>query len=492
MYQENAQSSANVAQQLPAIINEFRHRNVTPDVILLDNSIQDVLYGIEHPWFEAVVRVLVETFPDAVIVSVVDGIPSFVNVTGNGYYHNDFTLWMHRVQAHYGLAVVDLAKMVGTLRLGLNQSTDDQSFIQRSISNLQQRQGLQQHITTATYSGENSTVVDLLWPQASSMITRNRTIRENDYKLEQGETYWLNFVPRSRKTQSAYYPENHPPWPTHQYVADAVMHTLLRLANVGFGCVGNDDQGDEAGWNRMDNSFKLEETVSPREIVEKCFICRSPLTHIDAKSPHNAGGRSIANLSATLSNVTSADHEIAVMCGDWRWVTDNRNRSGWQSDQYGSLIRFRLRVRDDKLPTLSLTYMQSHQTFGSLKVTFRTVSRNEGKANFTTWPLGCDDVDKFISMDELDNNATLVPSLRLEGHTHKYTQWQTCVFPASLDYFDVNSRPMWHLLNFTVLSRMLAAGSHDGNAVEYVDLYVVNPNTSEKSSRIKIQVVSSC
>eukprot|EP00957_Ditylum_brightwellii_P167552 12755587-Ditylum_brightwellii.AAC.1 len=34
----------------------------------------------------------------------------------------------------------------------------------------------------------------------------------------------------------AYYPTNHPPWTTHQYVADTVLVTLLRMLRTGMGC----------------------------------------------------------------------------------------------------------------------------------------------------------------------------------------------------------------------------------------------------------------
>jgi hypothetical protein len=52
----------------------------------------------------------------------------------------------------------------------------------------------------------------------------------------------------------------------------------------------------------------------------------------------------------------------------------------------------------------------------------------------------------------------------------------------------VNSRRPWYLLNRTVLSRIMMAGSNDEDVVEYVDLYLMNPN----ERRIKVQVVTSC
>ena len=76
MFQEKAQGLTNISQKMPAIIDKYCSWNATPDVILLDNSIGDGSYGIERPWFEAIVRAFIESFPDTVLVSLVDAVPS--------------------------------------------------------------------------------------------------------------------------------------------------------------------------------------------------------------------------------------------------------------------------------------------------------------------------------------------------------------------------------------------------------------------------------
>jgi hypothetical protein len=518
MYQENAQGSQNIAQKISSVIDEFRDRNVTPDVILLDNSMIDVKFGIERPWFEKVVRVFLQTFPDAVIVSLVDAVPTLVDFPGNYEYNHTFASWLHRVQGHYGLAVVNIAKMVRHMRLYGNDSLGNRSIIHSSINNYWQRQRRQHQkvfswhffnrwlvrrgIINGAYSNEDSTIIDLLWPQSTDMITPNGTIMRNlEDEFDDGEVYWLNFLPMSRKTKWAWHPQNHPPWATHQYVADAVMHALMGVANFGSGCGAQDDEDcdDPLGRKRMGVPSLLEETVSPREILNDCFICLSPLTKIDAKSPDNAGGRSIANLTSTFTNFTlENDHraDVAVTCGNWQWITDERNRSGWQSVQQGSLIRFRMKVNSDKLPTFSMTYMKSHQTFGSLMVTFKAVSRKETIGPSPSSLLGCNDVSKFRDIGwknepdrlQMMNNATLIPSLKLGGHIPQYSLWETVVFPATIDYRDIIADRPWYLLNRTVLSRMMMTDSNDEDAVEFVDLYVLNL----EGRRIKVQVVTSC
>ena len=510
MYQENAQGSANIAQKLPSVLDDFRNRNEIPDAILLDNSITDLGYGMGKPWFEAVVRALLQSYPDAVVLSLVDAVPQYVDMPGNRDYKRKYAKWMRRVQEHYGLAVVNVADMVRHLRLlaananangtsgGGDHHHDD--TVRRSIGDYRQRQRRQHPavVDGGAYKNENSDVVDLLWPQADVMITSDGAIlRDGDYMQNWREVYFLNFLPLTRKTKIAWYPQNHPPWPTHQYVADAVMRALLGVAHAGLGCGGGGDDGN-GRVGRNSSSSLSEETVSPRETLENCFICRSPTTRIDAKSPHHAGGRSVANLTSSAPAARDDDHRaaVAVTCGDWRWTTDARKRSGWQSDRRGSLMRFRLGIGNGgELPTLSLTYMRSHESFGRFLVTFRAVSRREANGPSPPSLLGCHDVGKFRDIGgggdfdaggKYSNDSTLIPSLELDGTRAQYSLWETVVFPGKIDNLDVNSRRPWYLLNRTVLSMM--GGSNDEDVVEYVDLYLMNPN----ERRIKVQVVTSC
>ncbi|KAL3763815.1 hypothetical protein ACHAWU_001875 [Discostella pseudostelligera] len=474
MYQENAQGSVNIAQKMPSIIDEYKQRNVTPDAILLDNTIIDA--GTYRPWFEATVRAFIKSFPDTVIISIVDGKPFFDDSPRSD------TAWLHQIQRHYGLAVVDFEAMALLQRhdTGLSDNIMKNLYNGRSIREVE----------------DDTTPIDLIWPQATYMKFANGTIAY-DEDCDSGEMYWTNFVPLTRKTKSANYPDAHPSWVTHQHVADGVMFGLLNSLKIGLGCDSVDYD------NSLDSSFEsiasMKTSVATKEEIDACFICEEPLTRIDAKSPPYVG-HTIANLTVIDNSVNGADATaepqstdgtVALMCGDWKWITDERNRSGWQSDEYGSIIRFRLRVSTDKLPTISMTYMKSHDTFGDLRVSFQAVSMkdlNEPSSPFSSF--GCNDVHKF----ELNNDGTtLIPSLRLDGYLQKFSLWETAVFPAELDESDVNAVDAWNLLNQTVLSRMMTTNSgdnRDDNAVEFVDLYVIN--TNKFLSRIKIQVVTSC
>lgn len=62
--------------RLPSLVDDFRNQNRTLDVIILNNGISDSRFS--DPWLEAVVRYLLEHFPQILIISIIDGIPGFV------------------------------------------------------------------------------------------------------------------------------------------------------------------------------------------------------------------------------------------------------------------------------------------------------------------------------------------------------------------------------------------------------------------------------
>ena len=139
-YQENAQNSANIGQKLPAILDEYQSKNTTPDVIILDNTINDL--DCDYNCFEAVVRVMVKFFPGAVIISIIDAIPRLVDRYSD--YESAFLKRMGKVHNNYGLTSIDIATMVKILHY--NNATDGLDHTK-----------------------------DLLWPQADYMITSNGT-----------------------------------------------------------------------------------------------------------------------------------------------------------------------------------------------------------------------------------------------------------------------------------------------------------------------------
>jgi len=428
MHQENSQKSANIAQKLPSIMHDLDYRNITLDAILLDNTISDQRSALDRPWFEVIIRVLVQAYPGAVIISLVDALPSLV------YPHEVhevlFSQRLHQIQRHYNLTVMDIAKMVRFLH-------HDAIVHNKSLS--------------------GAIPVDYLWPQATYMVSSNGT--------EHGDLlnpmYWANFLPKTQKTKHAHYPHNHPPWATHQYVADAVAYTLLKVLQMGLtGCATDDDPTIKM---KARPPVMNETTVSPKAHVDACQMCFSPRDQVDAKSTSTRYRNvSHANHGTVANSNHDGDDAVVVICGDWTWTTDARNRAGWQSEKFGSVIRFRLKVNET--PTISLKYMMSHAMFGNLKVSFQTVTKGS-----TSPPLGC-------------NESLLLPSLELDGSLPKYSLWETTAFPTNIDQGDINSKRYSELLNKAISTE---------KDFDYIDVYVVNPNEFGKK-RIKIQMVISC
>ncbi|KAL7453467.1 hypothetical protein ACHAWC_005917 [Mediolabrus comicus] len=368
MLQQNAQASNNVMHRLPSLIDEYQSKNKTLDLLLLNNGITDRMKG-ESTWFEAVVRVVLEYFPQIVIISIVDGIPDFVDDSNT--YAQEFLRSFITTQDHYNLTRIDFAKMCRILR-GFDEL-------------------------------------------------------------------------RRRKV------------PITQRITRRGQHTNM-LPTLGMGCDGADSTIQRATRPPLP-----ETTVADKAEVERCFVCLKSTDQLDARTHQVV-------VNATETNIINHESPVVVTCGDWKWVTDERKRSGWQSDQAGSLIRFRLNVSE--IPTISLTYMKSHATFGSFRVTFQPIS----KANGTTPLMGCSDVAKFT-------NQTLFPSMRLEGKTQQFSLWDTFIFSGKLDS---NEGMANEVMKKTILEKM------ESKDVEYIDMYVLNDNYFGNVKRVKIQTVTSC
>ena len=439
MLQANAQASNNVMHRLPSLIEEYHSNNKTLDVLLLNNGITDDF--VRGAWFEAVVRVVLDSFPQIVIISLVDGIPFFVDDGTQGFL-GSYTI----TQDHYNLTRIDFAKMSRLLR-----DSDKDSY-----------NALRQQYPNSS----------LLWPQVDKLIYANGTIIAEEIpglRYNNLPIYWANYTPRVVKTKSAYYPTNHPPWTTHQYVADSVLYTLVRVLKTGMCCNGSTIQKEKAVKPPLP-----ETTVAEKAEVERCFVCEKPIDQLDARAHNLVVNGTGTNNSGDSSDSSINESPVVVTCGDWKWITDERKRSGWQSDEAGSLIRFRLKVSHShsEIPTMSLTYMTSHATFGRFLVTFQPISKAEA-----TPLMGCNDVAKF-------KNKTLLPSMEIDGRRQQFSLWETFIFSGQLDSNDDAAN---EIMKKTVLDKM-----GESKDVEYIDVYVLNNNYYGDEHRVKIQTVTSC
>jgi hypothetical protein len=208
-------------------------------------------------------------------------------------------------------------------------------------------------------------------------------------------------------------------------------------------------------------------TIAKLEEVERCFVCLKPIQQLDARVLE-----SVVNGTNGSNELSVTESHVVVTCGDWKWITDERKRSGWQSDKAGSLIRFRLKVSSE-VPILSLTYMTSHTSFGDFHLSFVPVS----KANINRTLMGCSDVTKF-------ENQSLLPSMILKGKRPDFSLWDTFVFSGKLDSHEDMAN---EVMKKTVMD--ILAKSKD---IEFIDVYVLNNDYYGNQGRVKIQTVTSC
>ena len=422
-------------------------------MLLLNNGMSDIYVNRNRDsnpgvvWFEAIVRVVLQHFPNALIIALVDGIPEFVR-NGDSYPPNVIERYV-TAQDHYNVTRVDFARMSRLLRFS----------VEKNYSTLRQQY-------------RNSS---MLWPQVNSLMYANGTVLEDEFSGVRRNglpLYWANYTPRVEKTKRAFYPKNHPPWCTHQYVCDSILYTLLRALKTGLDCDGSMMQRRIAAKPALP-----ETTVAEKAEVERCLICLKPRYQLNARVLNV-----IENGTNNSGELSARESPVVVTCGDWKWVTDERKRSGWQSDQAGSLIRFRLKVGE--VPTFSITFMKSWQTFGRFYVSFRPISKSE----VSSQPLmGCSDVAKFsVAKGAIiaSKNGTHVPSIQLKGMRQQFSLWDTSIFSCKLDSDDDSINDV---MKNTVVDKM-----GEANDTEYVDMYVLNSNYLGDRKRVKIQSVTSC
>jgi len=406
------------------------------DVIILNNGITDSVFT--EPWLEAVIRCLLQHFPQILIISLIDGLPDLVG-NGDKFKQDRVQQWI-RTQDHYSVTRIDFAKMSRLLR-----SSNDERY----------------KILRERYPDSS-----LLWPQVDNMMYANGTFMDYEEVSPRPNglpIYWANYTPRVEKRKHAYYPANHPPWTTHQYVADSILYTMIRLLKNGIGC----DENAKTERDRIVTKPSLPDvTVANKKVLERFFVCEKPKDTIDARVNH-----SVVN-GTNSSGVSARDAPVVVTCGDWKWVTDERKRSGWQSENPNSLIRFRLKVSE--IPTISFTYMTSHSSFGAFQVTFQPISKTNSSAQEL---MTCKDVNKF-------DNYTLLPSATLVGKREEFSLWETVIFSGKLDSHN-------HDLN-KFMKEAVIDKIGEVKDVEYVDMYIKNTRHVFDRSRVKIQRVSSC
>lgn len=139
---------------------------------------------------------------------------------------------------------------------------------------------------------------------------------------------------------------NHPGWPTHQYIADAISAHL------------------EKALKRVSSQRSTKSAVLYDTWPKSPYW---PQTHLDALCPCCDSGHLTTYDARTSSNVASAPSGK-----NWNLEEDVKGKPGWISQTPGAHLTFD--VKFGKRPTLELSYLRSYEGLGSAQVFVHTTS----------------------------------------------------------------------------------------------------------------------
>jgi hypothetical protein len=293
----NVQNLAESGTTSAELLN--RLGTITPfhaiDLLIIDTLTNDAEVGeIATVGYEKLVRAIHSVFPDAQFLLVEDGCPRCLS---------DKAMLRQRRQIaqHYGIPVMDYAAMVeGYNNVGLDSN--------------------------------------LLWPETlPEMDEQNVFVKVGPF--------WPKFLPHVNTTRATCCPLNHPPWPVHEYMADAVMHAFHEM--LGDSCDGLSSDGKHS------EVQVLPEPLNDQKELDRYSACLHPLTFYDARSHY----------------VERDQPQPNVVSGDWKVCEDRPGRPGWIATRQGSTIKFPVRFGTQGI--LAVTYLRSYEHFGTAKLQFQ-------------------------------------------------------------------------------------------------------------------------
>ena len=154
---------------------------------------------------------------------------------------------------------------------------------------------------------------------------------------------------------------NHPPWPSHQYVADVVAGCMRHHWERH---CGDDGEGGEERVHFYDDGTPLitiETSLFDRKILEKLDTCDRPVTQWTAVAP-------LVAAAATAHSITALQDGQVHTSAEWYKLDDRPGKPAWVSTAIGAVIGFD--VTFGAVPTLSLTYLRSYETLADAEMWF--------------------------------------------------------------------------------------------------------------------------
>ena len=344
---EHGATSVIALQRLGVVIGGMPQ---PPDLILLDFLVTDVVTpdsDIGTIGYESLIRTAMELVPNAQIILFEAGCRNCIN--------SQYVLHRRRQLARqYNIPVVDFAAMV--------------EFHNRPGPANKFKRGSD---------------LDRLWPTQDPEL--------NGPFIVVGKE-WPNFQPKLNTTKGVCCPNNHPPWPVHQYVSDSFAFVFMELLKEQGNC-----QNEEDG--------SIRKPFHTPEELDKYPSCTEPLVWHDALAAQNRSNGSGIGPS--------------TLRGKWRLFEDKPGRPGWITTELGSAISFPIRFSRVR-PVLAITYLRSYANLGIVQVNF---TAHSGKSNTVTldgrWSknFSLPDTAFFIDRPDGINGNLLGDALESDGYT---------------------------------------------------------------------------
>eukprot|EP00928_Gymnodinium_smaydae_P011050 TRINITY_DN14130_c0_g1_i1.p1 TRINITY_DN14130_c0_g1~~TRINITY_DN14130_c0_g1_i1.p1 ORF type:complete len:623 (-),score=66.71 TRINITY_DN14130_c0_g1_i1:3-1871(-) len=290
-----AEHGANPATVLSGIGAVVAAMDEHPDLVIVDYLVSDITDNAVE--FESLIRSLRTLLPETQMLIFNDACETCI----------ERAPLRRRIAEHYEIPMVDYAAMVAHER-----STRPPGFSQ-----------------------------ERLWPSSTSVPPMEAT-----GTFTQMKAAWKDFEPTVYVFGMTAEPINHPPWPVHQYVADAIGNAILRmLADV----CGNKEL-------KRDEDLAQKKPVNSQEDLDKLPVCLHPLTYFSAAE----------EICSTPARNTSYPFLMNAK-GGWELKEDVKDRPGWIATKAGATISFP--VRFGMHPTLTITYLRSYAGVGNAEAT---------------------------------------------------------------------------------------------------------------------------
>lgn len=263
-----------------------------PDLLIVDTLVNDLVSGVRVATaaYEKLIRASMSLFPDTQLLLVEDGCPECLA-------DKSVVDQRRKIAQYYNIPVVDYAAMVER----------------------------HNHVNGLS---------DALWP-----------FSEPEYAgtpWTQMGAVWPNFVPQVNVTKPTCCATSHPPWPVHEYMADAVMHMLSNMLV------------DACDAPSSEVEMLLPKPFQDQQELDRFPACEKPLSFYSSQDPSGP----------------KLKLQPMFKSGDWELCEDIHDRPGWIATEADSTIVFPIRFGSSGV--LSVSYLKSYENVGLAELSLQS------------------------------------------------------------------------------------------------------------------------